>query len=189
MSDNFLIIISGRPATGKTTLGRKISKYLNVPILCRDDIKESLFDSLGFNDREQSRKIGGASFKLLYDLTEKFLNANTPLIVETFFHPEHDRDKFSELKSKYNLRLLEINCIAKADIRHKRFINRNESGERHPGHVDHFNYDQSNGDSNDKETGLLDIGDERITVDTSNFETLDYENIFNKIKSYLMANE
>ncbi|MBT4071896.1 MAG: AAA family ATPase [Candidatus Magasanikbacteria bacterium] len=34
-----LIIITGHPATGKTTLGRKLSKKLNIPFICRDDIK------------------------------------------------------------------------------------------------------------------------------------------------------
>ncbi|WP_425432548.1 AAA family ATPase [Hydrococcus rivularis] len=42
-----LILISGLPCTGKTTLARKIAQKLQLPLVCRDDIKESLFDSLG----------------------------------------------------------------------------------------------------------------------------------------------
>jgi shikimate kinase len=47
-----LIIISGLPCTGKTTLGRKLAQDLSLPLICRDSIKESLFDSLGYSDRE-----------------------------------------------------------------------------------------------------------------------------------------
>ena len=47
-----LIIILGPPATGKTTLGRRLAADLRLPFLGRDDFKERLFDRLGCRDRE-----------------------------------------------------------------------------------------------------------------------------------------
>ena len=132
-SKNFLILISGLPATGKTTLGRKLSEYLKVPFLCRDDLKESLFDSLGYDDREWSRKIGGASFNLLYQLTEAMLKIGAPVIIETFFLVQIDRERFLNLKDKYNFLPIEINCKSRHSVRIERFKERNESGNRHPG--------------------------------------------------------
>ena len=61
---NFLlIIINGAPGTGKTILGRKLSQELSLPLLSRDDIKESLFDNLGWRDHAWSEKLGGVSYE------------------------------------------------------------------------------------------------------------------------------
>ncbi len=183
MSKNLLIIITGHPATGKTTLGRKLSEYLKIPVLCRDDIKESLFDSLGYDDREWSRKMGGASFDLLYQLTETMLKVNAPVIVETFFHGQIDRERFLKLKQKYDYLPIEINCKATENVRAKRFIERNENGNRHPGHVDHNNYmNMSMGKLKEEKTSL-DLGGKFFEIDTTDFNNVDYDKLFSDIKS------
>lgn len=46
------IVISGIPASGKTTLASQLAPVLNLPLLDKDDILESLFDSLGIGDAE-----------------------------------------------------------------------------------------------------------------------------------------
>ncbi len=58
MSKTSLIIILGPPGTGKTTLGKRIAKDLNLPFVHKDGIKELLFDKLGWSDRVWSRKVG-----------------------------------------------------------------------------------------------------------------------------------
>jgi predicted kinase len=61
-----LILISGFSCTGKTTLAKKIAQRSSLPLIGRDDIKESLYDSLGYSDRKWSKKLGAASYDLLY---------------------------------------------------------------------------------------------------------------------------
>jgi len=70
-----LVIIQGLSATGKTTYGKQIAHKLGLPFLCRDKFKEQLFDDLTFEGAgvEWSRKIGAATFKLMYHLIERFL--------------------------------------------------------------------------------------------------------------------
>ena len=60
-----LTIILGSPASGKTTLARRLSADLSLPCLCKDDIKEALFDVLGPGDRDWSRRLSEASFAAL----------------------------------------------------------------------------------------------------------------------------
>ena len=60
-----LVLISGAPGTGKTTMGRHLATGLRIPYLGKDLIKESLFDSLGTKDREWSVKLGIASIEKL----------------------------------------------------------------------------------------------------------------------------
>lgn len=68
MSKLAVVIITGLPCTGKTTLARRIGSELSLPVVGRDDIKERLFESLGWKDREWSRMLGRASWDLLYYL-------------------------------------------------------------------------------------------------------------------------
>ncbi len=66
MSRAMLVIINGAPGAGKTTLGRRLAKDLELPFLSKDDIKECLFGALGWSDRAWSMKLGRASVELLF---------------------------------------------------------------------------------------------------------------------------
>jgi hypothetical protein len=59
-----VLIVSGPPASGKTTIGRPLARALALPFLSKDLFKEILFDSLASSDREWSRRIGLASMQL-----------------------------------------------------------------------------------------------------------------------------
>ena len=41
-----VLIISGPPCTGKTTLARRLATDLGLPLMCKDTIKEVLFERL-----------------------------------------------------------------------------------------------------------------------------------------------
>jgi dephospho-CoA kinase len=51
MPNNFLIIVTGGPGTGKSTFSETLSTHISVPLINRDEYKEVLFDSLGYSDR------------------------------------------------------------------------------------------------------------------------------------------
>jgi predicted kinase len=77
-----LTIILGSPASGKTTLARRLALRWSVPVLCKDDIKEALFDSLGQGDRAWSRRLSEASFTALMHLAQRQLSLGQSCIVE-----------------------------------------------------------------------------------------------------------
>jgi len=182
MSKTLLIIISGPPCTGKTTLGKKIAKEFRLPFISKDDIKESLFDDLGWNDRETSKKYGVASYSFLYYYIGSLLSAGVSFIAESNFKPEYENERFLNLKKKYDFETFQIMCHTNGEILFERFKIRSESGERHPGHVDHLNYDEF------KDTLLkgghesLDIGGKVFDIDTTDFNTVDYDKLFSAIK-------
>jgi predicted kinase len=53
-----LILVTGPPASGKTTLAQPLARQLGVPLLGKDTVKEALFDTLGTGDRAWSRRLG-----------------------------------------------------------------------------------------------------------------------------------
>ncbi|MBI5301695.1 MAG: AAA family ATPase [Chloroflexi bacterium] len=40
MSRPFIIVVTGRPGSGKTTLAHELSKRIHCPVFCRDEFKE-----------------------------------------------------------------------------------------------------------------------------------------------------
>jgi dephospho-CoA kinase len=56
-----IIIVTGRPAAGKSTLAKWLSQELKFPLVSKDSIREQLFDRLGSKDRKWAQELGKAS--------------------------------------------------------------------------------------------------------------------------------
>lgn len=130
-----LVIVSGPPAAGKTTIARALGPRLGLPVLCRDEIKESLFDNLGWSDRAWSQKLGGAAFELVWLLLDRLLVAGVSVVVEANFWP-HNRENFARLSAHASFIPFEVYCWADAETLTRRFTARVRSGARHAGHGD-----------------------------------------------------
>lgn len=53
-----LIIVSGRPGTGKTYIANKIVEYMkNLDMISYDYLKEKNYDEFGFNDIEEKKLV------------------------------------------------------------------------------------------------------------------------------------
>lgn len=179
----FLIVITGHSATGKTTLGRKIAKELNIPFLSKDDFKEILFDTIGFKDREWSQKIGKASYEILYNVLEENLKSNNSVVIESNFEPRYANIKLNKLKEKYKFIPFQIRCFADREILYERFVNRINSGERHLGHSNNTNIGELKHYIKDGKIEALYIGGKLYDIDTTDFKTLDYNKLFNAINN------
>ena len=183
--EHTLIIVSGMSCTGKTSIAHKIGDRFNLPVYGRDDFKESLFDSLGYSNREWSKKLGIASYQLLYLVTEQLLSRKQSVVIESNFKSQFDSRKFKDLKEKYQCSLLQIHCYVETSLALQRFENRACSRTRHPGHVDESIYEEMKLNFEHGGYEILDICDRTFRIDTSNFECINYQAIFSVIQNYL----
>ncbi len=55
-----LIVVSGAPGTGKSTIARALGADLRFPVLSLDPVKEALADVLGLGDEDWSNRVGEA---------------------------------------------------------------------------------------------------------------------------------
>src|SRR5690606_28295656 len=106
-----IIFIMGHPATGKTTLSRKIADRLGLPLLSKDEtFKERMFDEFETTSREWSAKIGRVSYKIMADLIEQQVRAGYSLIIESTFKHQFDNPTFMKLQEKYNFKAIQVVC-------------------------------------------------------------------------------
>jgi hypothetical protein len=121
-----LVLVTGPPASGKTTLARPLAHHLDLPLLGKDTIKEALFDTLGTGDRAWSRRLGGASYAVLLALAQELPAA----VLDANFYPDHGPGLLQACP-----RPIEVFCRCPAAEVEHRFTTR--ASARHPGHVDH----------------------------------------------------
>ena len=72
-----LILIAGLPATGKSRFASYLQQRLNIPLLCKDSIKEILFDTIGFQSHDEKTKLNHAALESLYYAARQILAAGS----------------------------------------------------------------------------------------------------------------
>lgn len=178
---NFLVLVTGAPASGKTKIAEKLSQDFNIPLVRKDELKELLFDSLGWSDREWSKKLGKTTYDLMYSEVRRNLAAKRTLIIEANFRPEYDDKLLQELQEGYGFPIFQIHCQAPLDVLSKRFRERVETGNRHPGHVDENNYKIFEDPELLSYFAPLSVKGELVEVDS----TEDFDNYYPEIKEKL----
>jgi predicted ABC-type ATPase len=74
-----LIVVSGAPGTGKSTIAAALGAALRFPVLSLDPIKEALADVLGLGGEDWSNQVGDAALGEFADAIEVFCHCDPRL--------------------------------------------------------------------------------------------------------------
>ncbi len=70
---------------GKTTVAEALARERRLPLITKDEIKESLYETLGAGDVSSSDRIGAAAYALIFTLARRMLSLGISVIVEANF--------------------------------------------------------------------------------------------------------
>ncbi|MBQ1907598.1 MAG: ATP-binding protein [Firmicutes bacterium] len=193
-----LIIIAGMPATGKSTVAAAVSKAFGYPIIEKDNIKEGLFDVLGFENYAQKRALDHAANEALLRVLRAMLKSGNSVIVDNNFDTASN-EKLCALIGEYGPNCLTVFLNGDPQTLYERYCERDLAHRRHLGHVLQDHYPPREGDDlyytmtrdefDEKffKRGMSQFKcpGERIDVDTTDFEKLSLEELIEKIRALL----
>lgn len=183
MNQPLLIIVTGMPGTGKTTLSESLSNQYKLPLISKDSLKERIFDTLGWSDKAWSLKVSSASHRIMDYLVDEQLKSGQSVIVESNFKREIDSLRFNGIKSKHNCNIIQILCWAEGETVFRRFMERIENGQRHQGHTEDISTDEIRRifvEANGRDEPL-DIDGATVELDTTHPSSISYDEIHQQI--------
>lgn len=137
----FVIIITGIPCTGKTTLSKILQKQLNINVVSKDGIKEILFDKYGFTNLKEKNDLNLKSFEELLKCCFHLIEENENFIVENDFF-EEEQIKFKSLFENKSYTIISILLDGDENVIYERMLERdqNKNSGRHLGHISYESY-------------------------------------------------
>lgn len=95
-----LIVVTGAPGSGKSTVAQPLAARLQLPLIAKDDIKEALWDYLGPGDRDRFLEYGRASYPLMLLIARLLLVAGKSAVVEANFTPDWAANELARLQAE-----------------------------------------------------------------------------------------
>jgi adenylylsulfate kinase-like enzyme len=118
-----IYVLYGQPASGKTTLGRLLSEYLNTPFFIDGDEFRQMFTNKNYGKEGREENIKNANAVATY------LNKKSSQVVVCLVNPYDDLRK--ELKNNNQDQVIEVFLNSKRELRKEYHVEDFEIGNPH----------------------------------------------------------
>src|SRR6185436_9292554 len=115
------VVVTGLPASGKSTVGAAVATTLGLPLFDKDVILEALFESLGVGDGEWRMRLSRAADEVL---RRQVLGSRGAVVASWWRHPlsEAPSGTPTEWLSSLPGALIEIYCKCRPETAAERFL-------------------------------------------------------------------
>jgi predicted kinase len=100
-----LIVVTGRPGSGKTTLAHALARTIHCPAICRDEIKEGCINTIGHIDTPGD----GTAMRVydaFFDTVTLLLERGVTLVAEAAFQHKLWAPKLQPLRDIARIRII-----------------------------------------------------------------------------------
>ncbi|MCT9934891.1 ATP-binding protein [Planotetraspora sp. A-T 1434] len=134
MSSPTLVVVSGPPGSGKTTLAHEIARSLGCPAVCRDEIKEGMAHSTPGFEASTGDPLTQRTFTVFFEVLETLLRGGVTVVAEAAFQDKLWRPNLEPLAELAAIRV--IRCTVDAAVAHERIVRRAADGPKRAAHAD-----------------------------------------------------
>jgi predicted kinase len=113
-----LIIFSGLPGTGKSTLAEALAKDFGIPVFAKDWLEATLLQS-GLNPIIQTNPLKSVGYELLTILAERQFKLGQSVILDSVAGSQTIRSTWRQLSKQYATDWRVIECICSDESIHR----------------------------------------------------------------------
>jgi len=117
-----MILFSGLPGTGKSTLAEIIGRQLCIPVFAKDWLEASLLRS-GLKSKMDDKLLGFAGYELLTMLAERQFMLGQSVILDSVASTQTIRDTWRRLANQYQAEWRVMECICSDVNLHRARLN------------------------------------------------------------------
>lgn len=122
MNKPLLIVVTGRPASGKTTLSRILSQEIKCPLLSRDAFKEGYINTFQSHHNDLPASANQDLYAVFFQTVELLLSNNISLVAEAAFQHKLWYPRLTALANIADIRT--VVCDIAPALARTRFIDR-----------------------------------------------------------------
>jgi predicted kinase len=119
-----LVVVSGPPGSGKTTLAHRIAQLVGCPAICRDEIKEGMAHNTPGFVPGPADELTARTNPTFFAVLEVLLTAGVTTVAEAAFQDRVWRPGLEPLRALAQIRI--VHCTVAADVALARRIIRQE---------------------------------------------------------------
>jgi predicted kinase len=129
-----LIIVSGPPGSGKTTLAHEIARSIGCPAICRDEIKEGMAHAAPGFVPGPGDELTTRTLPAFFGVLELLLRARVTTVAEAAFQDRVWRPYLTPLMPIARFRI--VHCAVDAEAAVQRILRRREGSSVREAHAD-----------------------------------------------------
>ncbi|HOT84499.1 MAG TPA: AAA family ATPase [Methanofastidiosum sp.] len=116
-----IIVITGLPGTGKTTIAKALAKEIDAIVFSTDKIRKMIFEIPVYNE-EDKRMV----YNELFFQAEKYLKMGKNVILDGTFYTKALRNRAKEVGALFSQKVYFVYCKTPEDILKKRIDSRKD---------------------------------------------------------------